>query len=200
MTSSEPLVFLSASTVLIKAVWESHLQNSKADTGGYYLRIGVTVFLLYLSTFSLEVAWRLYMNDFLFQPMMMPSGQLLGGQTRKKTLRQWSQDPRMTWWRSGNGECSFLYNTALEIGVFLLSSQVAIREVLTNYLSKKAVAIWWYKKADSFFSHLFSCYSLLRPYSWKKKKMLWLKVGCIWCSVALHFLSWFCISQTSGNA
>ena len=164
------------------------------------LRIGVTVFLLYLSTFSLEVAWRLYMNDFLFQPMMMPSGQLLGGQTRKKTLRQWSRDPWMTWWRSGNGECSFLYSTALEIGVFLLSSQVAIREVLTNYLSKKAVAIWWYKKADSFFSHLFSCYSLLRPYSWKKKKMLWLKVGCIWRSVALHFLSWFCISQTSGNA
>ena len=183
-------------------MWESHLQNSKADTGGYYLknlRIGVKipVFLLYLSTFSLEVAWRLYMNDFLFQPMMMPSGQLPGGQTRKKTLRQWSRDPWMTWWRSGNGECSFLYNTALEVGVFLLGSQVKIRKVLTIIYARKQ---WRYggKKADSF-SHLFSCYSPLRPYSWKKK-MLWLKVGRIWCSVALHFLSWFCISQTSDNA
>ena len=45
-------------------------------------------------------------------------------------------------------------------------------------------------KGRLFFSHLFSCYSLFRPYSLrKKKKVSWLKVGCIWCSVALDFLS-----------
>ena len=158
-TFSEPLVLLSASIVLTKAVWASHLQNSKADTGGYYLknlRIGVTVFPLYLSTFSLEVAWRLYMNDFLFQPMMMPSGQLPGGQTRKKTLRQWSRDPWMTWWRSGSGECSFLCNTALEVGVFLLGSQVTIREVFTITYARKQ----WYKKADFFSSLVFLLFTV----------------------------------------
>ena len=178
-------------------MWESHLQNSKADTGGYRLknlRIGVkiSVFPLYLSTFSLEVAWRLYMNDFLFQPMMMPSGQLPGGQTRKKTLRQWSRDPWMTWWKSGNGECSFLYNTALEVGVFLLGSQVTIREVLSIIYARKQWLYGGIKRQALFFSLVFLLFTV-KALQLKEKNAVvksWLRLvfcGSSFPLLILHF-------------
>lgn len=141
-------------------MWESHLQNSKADTGGYYLknlRIGVTVFPLYLSTFSLEMH-----EDFIdlnfHSARVTFHGQL--PEIKQNFLRRWSRDPWMTWWRSGNGGALSSYNTALEVGVFLLGSQVTIRGGIRQLPCPRKQWRYGDIKADSFFSLVFLLFTV----------------------------------------